>query len=174
MMILLTGGSGCGKSSFAERLCMKSALPRYYIAAMKPYGEGGMEKVERHRRMRAGKGFETFECYTEMEKLALPARGTTLLECVCNLTANEMFDETGKCSDPYERVLADVENLRRQSETLIVVTNDVGSDAEGYSPETQAYVAVLGRINAALAGMADTVCELVCGIPIVLKGALPE
>lgn len=153
---------------------MKSALPRYYIAAMKPYGEGGMEKVERHRRMRAGKGFETFECYTEMEKLALPARGTTLLECVCNLTANEMFDEMGKCSDPYERVLAGVENLRRQSETLIVVTNDVGSDAESYSPETQAYVAVLGRINAALAGMADTVCELVCGIPIVLKGALPE
>ena len=45
MMILLTGGSGCGKSSFAERLCMEMPLPRYYIAAMKPYGEGGMEKV---------------------------------------------------------------------------------------------------------------------------------
>ena len=57
MMILLTGGSGCGKSSFAERLCMEMPLPRYYIAAMKPYGEGGMEKVERHRKMRAGKGF---------------------------------------------------------------------------------------------------------------------
>ena len=152
MMILLTGGSGCGKSSFAERLCMEMPLPRYYIAAMKPYGEGGMEKVERHRKMRAGKGFETFECYTEMEKLTLPACGTTLLECVCNLTAN----------------------LRGQSETLIVVTNDVGSDAERYSPETRAYVEVLGRINAALADMADTVCELVCGIPIVLKGALPE
>ena len=32
MMILLTGGSGCGKSSFAERLCMERPLPRYYIA----------------------------------------------------------------------------------------------------------------------------------------------
>ena len=106
MMILLTGGSGCGKSSFAERLCMEMPLPRYYIAAMKPYGEGGMEKVERHRKMRAGKGFETFECYTEMEKLTLPACGTTLLECVCNLTANEMFDETGNVCDPYARVLA--------------------------------------------------------------------
>lgn len=174
MMILLTGGSGCGKSSFAERLCMERPLPRYYIAAMKPYGEGGREKVERHRKMRAGKGFETFECYTEMEKLTLPARGTTLLECVCNLTANEMFDETGNVCDPYARVLAGVENLRGQSETLIVVTNDVGSDAERYSPETRAYVETLGRINAALADMADTVCELVCGIPIVLKGALPE
>ena len=32
----------------------------------------------------------------------------------------------------------------------------------------------LMRCAAALADMADTVCELVCGIPIVLKGALPE
>ena len=74
MMILLTGGSGCGKSSFAEKLCMQLPLPRHYIAAMKPYGAGGMEKVARHRRLRAGKGFETFECYTGMESLTLPAR----------------------------------------------------------------------------------------------------
>ena len=38
MMILLTGGSGCGKSKFAESLCMKLPLPRYYLAAMRPYG----------------------------------------------------------------------------------------------------------------------------------------
>ena len=100
MMILLTGGSGCGKSSFAEKLCMQAAMPRFYIAAMKPYGAGGMEKVERHRRMRAGKGFETFECYTGMERLALPACGTTLLECICNLTANAMFDDAGNMTDP--------------------------------------------------------------------------
>lgn len=174
MMILLTGGSGCGKSSFAEKLCMQAAMPRFYIAAMKPYGAGGMEKVERHRRMRAGKGFETFECYTGMERLALPACGTTLLECICNLTANEMFDDAGNMTDPYTRVLAGVENLRRQSDTLIVVTNDVGSDTGDYSPETRAYIEVLGRINAELARRADTVCELVCGIPVVLKGALPE
>ena len=32
-MILLTGGSACGKSSYAESLCLRFEGPRYYIAA---------------------------------------------------------------------------------------------------------------------------------------------
>lgn len=175
MMILLTGGSGCGKSKFAESLCMKLPLPRYYLAAMRPYGPGGQEKVARHREMRAGKGFETIERYTSLDTLRLESPdGTVLLECICNLTANEMFDETGNECDPVARVLEGVEAMQKQCQTLIVITNDVGSDCEDYSDSTQRYIAALGKINAALAAQADTVCELVCGIPIVLKGALPE
>ena len=64
-MILLTGGSGCGKSSFGESLCVKMPMPRYYLAAMKPFGEGSREKIARHREMRKGKGFQTIERYTD-------------------------------------------------------------------------------------------------------------
>lgn len=174
MMILLTGGSACGKSSYAEKICTQLPMPRYYIAAMRPYGEGGMEKVERHREMRRGKGFETIERYTELDKLVLPERGTVLLECICNLTANEMFDEEGNYTDPFVRVVSGVQALREQCDTLIVVTNDVGTDNACYDASTQAYIEVLGRINAALAAQADAVYELVCGIPLVLKGELPE
>lgn len=173
MMILLTGGSACGKSSYAEKICTQMPLPRYYIAAMRPYGEGGMEKVQRHREMRRGKGFETFERYTDLGALELPERGTVLLECICNLTANEMFDDEGNYSDPVERVISGVEALQKQCDTLIVVTNDVGTDCVAYDASTQAYIEVLGRINAELAVRADSVCELVCGIPLVLKGELP-
>ncbi len=173
MMILLTGGSGCGKSSYAEKLCMQRPMPRYYIAAMKPYGPGGAEKVERHRKLRSGKGFETFERYTDLAGLCLPERGTALLECICNLTANEMFDEAGGYTDPCERVLAGVDTLRKQCDTLIVVTNDVGSEGSDYSESTRAYMEAVGRINARLAEKADVVCELVCGIPIAVKGEVP-
>ncbi len=171
-MILLTGGSACGKSSYAESLCLRFDQPRYYIAAMRPYGDGSAEKIERHRQMRKGKGFETIERYTDLAELFLPERGTVLLECICNLTANEMFDEVGNMLDPCEAVLTGVEVLCRQCENLIVVTNDVGSDNKDYDPSTRAYIRALGRINAALAQKADAVYELVCGIPIVLKGEL--
>ncbi len=174
MMILLTGGAANGKSTFGESLCLQANGPRYYLAAMQPYGPEGEARIARHRKLREGKGFTTIERYTDYASLVLPARGTALLECVANLTANEMFDETGEMTDPVETVLAGVDALRAQCDRLIVITNDVGSDGCGYPPETEAYVKALGRINAALAARADTVCELVAGIPILLKGALPQ
>lgn len=169
MMILLTGGSACGKSSYAESLCVRAPEPRYYIAAMRPFGEGGAEKIARHRAMRAGKGFQTIERYTDLAGLVLPQRGTALLECICNLTANEMFDDAGNMRDPVDAVLTGVEALRRQCGTLVVVTNDVGSDNKSYDPNTAAYIRALGRINICLAQQADEVYELVCGIPIRLR-----
>lgn len=172
MMILLTGGSACGKSSYAETLCQRFPLPRYYLAAMRPFGDDSEAKIARHREMRTGKSFETIERYTDMAGLKLPKRGTALLECICNLTANEMFDDEGNRTDPFQAVMRGVEALCSQCETLVVVTNDVGSDSKTYDPGTQAYVQALGRINAALAQQADCVLELVCGIPILLKGAL--
>lgn len=172
MMILLTGGSACGKSSFAETLCQRFSMPRFYLAAMRPYGDGSEEKIARHRRMRADKGFQTIERYNDYAALQLPKRGCALLECICNLTANEMFDESGQMSDPYDKVIDGVSSLCAQCEHLIIVTNDVGSDCKHYDSSTTAYIHALGRINAALAAQADCVCELVCGIPILLKGEL--
>lgn len=174
MLILLTGGSGCGKSYFAESLCLRFPGPRYYLAAMQPYGDGSEQKIARHRAMRAGKGFETFERYTDLAGLTLPARGTALLECICNLTANEMFSPSGALRAPIEAVLSGVEAIERQCDQLIVVTNDVGSDSGQYDPATRAYIRALGQINARLSSRADHVYELVCGIPLTLKGGLSE
>ena len=172
MIILLTGGSACGKSHYAESLCLHFPMPRYYIAAMMPYGEGSEAKIERHRQIRRGKGFETVERYRDLSGLRLEKRGTVLLECVCNLTANEMFDDSGNITDPYDAVMDGIDALCAQSGNVVIVTNDVGSDSREYTPETGRYIEALGRINAAIAQKADRVYELVCGIPIPLKGEL--
>lgn len=172
MRILITGGSGSGKSTFAEALMQRLPPPYTYIATMRPFDEESAVKIARHQNMRAGKGFRTIECETDVGALILPENGTALLECMCNLTANEMFDDTGNVRDVYDKVLEDIRALEQTCGALIVVTNDVGSDGGGYDETTMQYVDMLGRLNRALAGRFDCVYELVCGIPVVLKGEL--
>ena len=171
MLILLTGGSACGKSSYGEKLAVSGPKPLYYIAAMQPYDDECLKKIARHRELRKVKGFLTVERYTGVDTLELPQKGgTALLECLCNLTANEMYIQPDSPIDPVKKVVSGVENLARQTDTLIVITNDVGNDNEDYSAETRAYIRALGRINAQVARMADQVYELVAGIPLCLKG----
>ena len=171
MLILLTGGSACGKSTYGEELTVQGPKPLYYIAAMEPFDEECLRKIARHREIRKGKGFLTIERYTGVDSLELPQKGgTALLECLCNLTANEMYMQPDSPVDPVEKVVAGVKNLKQQTDTLVVITNDVGSDNEEYSDETRHYIRALGEINSRVAAMADQVYELVAGIPLCLKG----
>ena len=64
--------------------------------------------------MRAGKGFETVECYTGLKNVKLPAGCVVLLECMSNLVANEMFEEQGAHNRTVSEVTKGIENLLEQ------------------------------------------------------------
>ena len=54
MLILVTGGSGSGKSAFAEdRVLSLGEAKRIYIATMHPFDQESFKRIERHRKMRA-------------------------------------------------------------------------------------------------------------------------
>ena len=187
MMELVTGGSGSGKSAYAESvICGKHRLlcettenaPLYYIADMVPYGRETEKKIEAHRKMRAGKGFATLEWYVDLPgKISAPdspeLKGScVLLECVSNLTANEMYEPGGAQNtggDTPESVIKGVRMLKDQCAHLVVVTNDVFRESVPDSEEMTAYKGNLGMINRALAEMADQVTEVVFGVPVCIK-----
>ena len=175
MKMLFSGGCKNGKSTLAEDCARALAKggPLYYLATMIPRDEEDRERIRRHVLSRAGKGFETVERYTDIGGLTLPADGTALVECLCNLTANEMFEPEGVGEGVAEKVIADVLQLAPQCRELVVVTNDIMSAGSDYDAATRAYMQALGKINAALSRKADRVLELVAGIPILLKGELP-
>lgn len=187
MFHLITGGSGSGKSVYAETQALQSVKEQalyipgqnmikrpacIYIATMRPYGEETLRKIERHRRLRAGKGFVTIECYKELDRLVLPKNSGILLECVSNLAANELFGEDGTLRDRQEtaeRILGGIRHMQDQTENLVIVTNEVSSEAGNYSYETREYIALIGAVNQQLASMADKVTEVVYGIPVPVK-----
>lgn len=173
MLIVVTGGSGSGKSAFAEEQVLALGEgERFYIATMFPFDEESHRRIERHRRMRAGKGFQTIERYTGLSALDLPKESTVLLECMSNLTANEMFQENGAHEKTVDSVRKGIVHLNCSVKNLVVVTNEVFSDACTYSEETILYNRNLGEINRLMAEMADVVVEVVYGIPIYHKQKL--
>ena len=175
MMILVTGGSGSGKSAFAEDCVVTFGTEkRIYIATMYPFDEESKKRVQRHRKMRQGKGFETIECYTGLSQVEVPARSTVLLECMSNLTANEMFQEDGAHENTVEAVMNGVRRLKEQAENLIIVTNEIFSEAVTYQGETDTYQKYLGAINQQLGALADEVVEVVYGIPVYHKKVIAE
>ena len=194
MITLVTGGSGSGKSAYAESLLSSCEGIRYYIATMQIYDAEGEKKVERHRKLRAGKRFLTIESPMNVGKIEFACEGeseqaqyrqeaemkvqgssekkSALLECMSNLTANEMFTKDGMKSEEevVEKIVSEIQTLSQKLDNLVIVTNNVFEDGVIYDAGTMEYLKALGRINAALARLADRVAEVVVGIPVELKG----
>ena len=102
MLHIVYGGSASGKSSYAESfaLSLQGDGRLLYIATMYPYkwnttelDPETMQRIERHRAMRADKGFDTVECYRHVEHIVAKRQDVLLLECMSNLLANEMYLE---------------------------------------------------------------------------------
>ena len=170
MLTLVIGGAASGKSAYAERLVLQTALPRYYLATMQVWDAECAARVEKHRRMRAEKQFETLECPLHLGTVHLPARGTALLEDLGNLTANELYDPTGAGEAAASAILDGLDRLAAQCEHLVVVSNEVFSGGANYAGDTDRYLKALAQVNNALAARADAVVRVVCGIPVYHKG----
>ena len=170
MLTIVTGGSGSGKSAFAEdKVLAYWEAQRVYIATMHPFDEESHKRLERHRKMRAGKGFETIECYTGLKDVKLPSGCVVLLECMSNLVANEMFEEQGAHEQTVKDIMSGIDELVRQAAHVVIVTNEIFSDAVVFDKEMASYLEYLGKINQAVALRADEVVEVVYGIPVYQK-----
>ena len=170
MLTIVTGGSGSGKSAFAEdKVLAFGEAQRVYIATMHPFDEESHKRIERHRKMRAGKGFESVECYTGLKDVKLPSGCVVLLECMSNLVANEMFEEQGAHEQTVKDIMSGIDELVRQAAHVVIVTNEIFSDAVVFDKEMASYLEYLGKINQAVALRADEVVEVVYGIPVYQK-----
>lgn len=166
MIVLLTGGSGCGKSTYAEKLIAAlSEDRRIYIATMRVFDEESVRRVARHRAQRAHMRFRTVEAFENLGAVEMEKGSNVLLEDLPNLLANEMFG-----GGDWHRIVPDLKNLAEKCENLVIVTNDVFAEGRDYDEMTRAYQEHLSEIHAAAVEMADYVAEVVYSIPVALKG----
>jgi adenosylcobinamide kinase/adenosylcobinamide-phosphate guanylyltransferase len=190
MFIVVIGGSGSGKSELSESLAVKLNQDKLiYLATMKPFGEEGRKRIERHQKLRQDKNFRTIECYTNLSTVSIAQGSTVLLECMSNLVANEMFSDDNvivntvekqgneiekqrntfkKQENILKKVAMNIRQIIHQADHLIIVTNNVFEDGFQYDDTTMEYMKVLGQINQQICTIADQVIEVVHGIPIYI------
>lgn len=175
MRILLVGGSKSGKSGLAQQLAvfLSDRGRLYYWAAMEPVDSEDELRIEKHIADREGLGFSTIECGRDIMSAVPEDRSTVLFDSLTALLANEMF---GNGFDPGapQRAAADVLALSERVKNFVCVCDDIFRDGTHYSAETETYLRGLALICRRLSNEFDVVCEVVGGIPHVLKGELPH
>lgn len=189
MVTLVVGSNNSGKSGLAESIVLETAVDgeKYYIATMIPYGDEGVKRVEKHRKMREGKGFVTLEWPTDIDnhldqlmsvsediegKMVEAGenrwtKATFLLECMSNLVGNEMYaDGNVEVSDDalVSKITDEVGALISVAGNVVIVTNVFPTEAEGYDAETVRYVKLTRAVNDELKKMSDVIYELKDGV----------
>ena len=166
MVTMIIGGSGSGKSRYAERLVSSLDGRRIYLATMQPFGEEAHQRIAKHLRERSGLGFETVECFRNLKTLRIPKDSNVLLEDVGNLMANERYHPDG---GGKEAVISGIGFLMETCRHVTIVTNEVFSGGKDYEGDTLEYLKDLAWVNRQVAMQADHVVEIVCGLPNRLK-----
>ena len=170
MLTLIIGGSGSGKSEFAEILTEGFPGPRIYLATMAAADAESRRRILRHRTQRAGRGFLTLECPQNIAAAEIPKGASVLLEDLSNLLANELFMPNGGGEDAVREGL---QALLKKCDNLVIVTNEVFSGGCNYGEESLRFLQMLADLNCRIAKEAELVAGVVCALPNVLKGELP-
>lgn len=167
MFTLVIGGAASGKSEYAEAHALSLPGRKVYLATMRPSDGECLARIEKHRRQRADKGFETVERYTDLVGAPVPEGANVLLECLGNLLANDLYSSNG---GGMQAILEGIGVLLSRCRHLTVVTNEVCSGGANYEESTLSYLRELAQINRTLAAKADRVVEVACGLPHFWKG----
>lgn len=176
MMVLISGGSKSGKSSYAQAAAVYLANrgPLYYLATMIPSDREDQNRIRLHIEDRAGMGFTTVECGCDFqnELRGINPNAAVLLDSTTALLMNEMFSAKGIDDRAGIRCTEEILWLAERVRHLIVVSDRIYEDAQRYDEITEQYRKALASIDRTLARKADTVIEVTAGIPYFHKGGL--
>jgi adenosylcobinamide kinase/adenosylcobinamide-phosphate guanylyltransferase len=170
--VLILGGARAGKSRFAERLLRSRPGPHAIVATAVAGDPEMAERIARHKAER-DPSWEVIEqpisVRSAIRNAARPDR-IVLVDCLTLWISNLM----GEKRDLDIEVSGLVGTLKNAGGPVIIVSNEVGLGIVPENAMARAFRDQLGRANQVVAGAADCVVFLAAGLPLVLKGEMPD
>ncbi|MDC7246878.1 MAG: bifunctional adenosylcobinamide kinase/adenosylcobinamide-phosphate guanylyltransferase [Sphaerochaetaceae bacterium] len=169
-VIFVVGGARSGKSRFGEQLALRLPGKAVYIATGEVTDEEMKERIARHQQRREGLFERTVEEPLDLAGavMAQPENSVLLVDCLSVYLGNLFYHE--KPAFSYSRLDSLYEALTETTNTIILISNEVG---EGIVPDNEMsriYRDAHGWMNQKVASIADVVIRMTCGIPQYIKG----
>lgn len=170
-LTLVVGAANSGKSAYAERLAEATGRPMTYIATAQAFDDEMRAKIAAHR-ARRGDGWTTVEAPLDLASALDDAQSdhVVLVDCMTLWLSNHLLSETAIEAE-QARVL---DSLASCAAPVVVVSNEVGAGVVPENALARRFRAAQGGLNQAVAARADLVVTVIAGLPLALKGALPQ
>jgi adenosylcobinamide kinase/adenosylcobinamide-phosphate guanylyltransferase len=164
---LILGGARSGKSAWAERLADSTVGLPVYLA---PAEAGDAEMAERIRRHRERRGprwrtiEEPLEICAALQRECRPGQ-VVLVDCLSLWLSNLM----GAGRDVDQEVARLLTALGALEAPVVLVSNEVGMGIVPANALARDFRDDLGRLNQAVARVAELVVFVAAGLPLALK-----
>ena len=172
--ILLLGGARSGKSSYAQHIAGCMWKHPVFLATAEILDSEMKNRIDAHRKAR-GRKWTCIEEPLDIDRIIHDTPCGTdgiLVDCLTIWLSNVLLKEGLAAVARRKHALIDA--VRTTNQNIILVSNEVGM---GIVPETElgrTFRDCAGRLNQELAAEVDTVVFVVAGIPMLVKGCLPD
>ena len=172
MLTLILGGARSGKSRHAQTLAEASGLAVTVVATARAGDAEMAQRIARHRAERPAHWHTVEEPLALADTLARHAEASRIqvVDCLTLWLLNLL--EAGEDVFPRERA-ALLAGLPGLAGDVVLVANEVGLGVVPLGELSRRFVDEAGRLNQALAGIADAVVLVAAGLPLYLKGRKP-
>lgn len=170
---LILGGARSGKSTYAEKLAAESKLPVTYIATAQVYDDEFGKRIAHHKERRPSHWKTIEEPFNLGQTLLTHAKPDACLIVDC-LT---LWLAQCVCPDCDKPEHIDWQNERAKllkilptlSGLILLVSNEVGMGIVPLGEINRKFQDEQGRLNQAVANLADKVSFIAAGLPLKLK-----
>lgn len=171
---LVLGGARSGKSSYAEKLATESGLPVTYIATAQVFDDEFKTRVQHHKDRRPASWTlveEPHRIAQTFTRLAKPNH-CLIVDCLTVWLAQWICDDCNPPKDSNWQLEREafLTLLPTLTGTIILVSNEVGMGIVPLGEINRQFQDEQGRLNQAVAEIANSVVFIAAGLPLKLKG----
>lgn len=171
---LLLGGARSGKSDLATRLGESWPGLVSFVATAEALDNDMAERIERHRDDRPA-GWQVLEAplFSTLDAAKIPDDHLVIVDCLTMLTSNLMLSGAAE-PDVLDHVQAACRRLAARSAPTLVISNEVGMGVHPPTEMGREYRDLLGRVNRAVATIANSALMVIAGRGLALETIDPS